>query len=540
MTRSLRRSLPLLALAALAACGDDDGGALPGADGGFVACVDDGDCSDGLYCNGVETCSPSAPGANPRGCVVGDPPCPLACDEVEDTCLTSCPDADEDGARDAACGGTDCDDANAAVYPGAPEVCDEAGVDEDCDPTTVGDRDADGDGFAPTSCCNGELCGTDCDDDETAVQPGQVEVCNDVDDDCDGMVDEGVRAEAWPDADRDGWGDVDGTPESVCVVPSGAATRGGDCDDANPFHNPGAVDGCDGADDDCDGRFDESGDAACAVALGSSAAGGFCYGAGTAGASCRYGECLPGLSDCNGDPSDGCEVDVCRATRSCDFCGRACGAACEDGVCTADMIAPPGFAFALIDPDGPIVGVGVREHETCRSRSTVTDEMGVGTLGGDTGPVGPDLLVERDGYLPTLTHRAIVFFTRAELDAWLTAPEVDLSWDERTGIVVIRHDASVWGAPVRLYPELLIEPDPPVEQPSSPPFFVAEDGSVTPGRGGSPGSIVFVNVPAGRVRMEYDSPMCTINGCAGSRSFRVRAGTISYVPIGGCGGVTCS
>ncbi|MCB9617717.1 MAG: putative metal-binding motif-containing protein, partial [Sandaracinus sp.] len=78
------------------------------------------------------------------------------------------------------------------MFRGSREICDPAGVDEDCDPTTVGDRDADRDGYEDAACCNGDVCGTDCNDGAPNVHPTAPEVCNGRDDDCDGSVDEGV------------------------------------------------------------------------------------------------------------------------------------------------------------------------------------------------------------------------------------------------------------------------------------------------------------------------------------------------------------
>jgi hypothetical protein len=101
--------------------------------------------------------------------------------------LSACSDEDGDGSRDATCGGDDCDDADPARYPGAPEICD--GDDEDCDDATLG-PDADGDGDIALTCCNGTTCGADCDDTRVDVNPRATEACNGgVDDDCDGLAD---------------------------------------------------------------------------------------------------------------------------------------------------------------------------------------------------------------------------------------------------------------------------------------------------------------------------------------------------------------
>jgi hypothetical protein len=181
----------------------------------------------------------------------------MACDEATDDCV-SCdePDADGDGAASIACGGDDCDDGDADVSPDATEICDTAGVDEDCDPNTLGERDIDGDGRTSSVCCNGDTCGLDCDDSNAATYSGATEVCNGFDDDCDGSVDEGVQAMLWVDADRDGAGD----PEmrvAACADTPGFVNNDDDCDDANPTANPAGVEACDEVDNDCDGEMDE-------------------------------------------------------------------------------------------------------------------------------------------------------------------------------------------------------------------------------------------------------------------------------------------
>lgn len=95
------------------------------------------------------------------------------------------PDRDGDGFADAFCGGEDCDDYDPSRYPGATEVCDPNGKDEDCDPVSIGYLDRDGDGYISNTCYHGTQAGEDCDDNNPAIKPGamiyisetQVEVC---------------------------------------------------------------------------------------------------------------------------------------------------------------------------------------------------------------------------------------------------------------------------------------------------------------------------------------------------------------------------
>ncbi len=189
-----------------------------------------------------------------------------------------CPDRDGDGARDAACGGTDCDDQSALRAPGHAEICDAAGVDEDCSPTTVGARDQDGDGFVDASCCNGDVCGDDCNDVGLRTYPGATEQCDDADNDCDGLVDEDAIASRpevcnhldddcdsridedatamlYADADGDGFGDPTQTV-LACAGTAGYVASSTDCDDAQPAIHPGAPEVCNAIDDDCDGTAD--------------------------------------------------------------------------------------------------------------------------------------------------------------------------------------------------------------------------------------------------------------------------------------------
>jgi hypothetical protein len=152
-------------------------------------------------------------------------------------------DADGDGVP-AADG--DCDDADAAVYPGAVDACN--GADDNCNSAIdEGQPDADADGT-----CDGL----------------DVEECDGVDNNGDGFVDEGfpdadidgvadcAAGERCDGVDNDGDGDVD---EGYDADADGVTSCGGDCDDASAAVKPGVGDTSGNrVDDDCDGYVDEN------------------------------------------------------------------------------------------------------------------------------------------------------------------------------------------------------------------------------------------------------------------------------------------
>jgi len=194
-------------------------------------------------------------------------------------------DADGDGFGDAetaqtACAAsglvadsTDCDDADPAAHPGGEEICD--GHDNDCDGTIDADvsdaptwyADTDGDGWgsagayaracdAPSGYVSND---DDCDDTAASNSPASFEICDEVDNDCDGETDEddALDADIWyADSDDDGFGDA-GSVQSACEPPSGYVADATDCDDSAPWSNPDADETCDGVDNDCDGDTDE-------------------------------------------------------------------------------------------------------------------------------------------------------------------------------------------------------------------------------------------------------------------------------------------
>ena len=196
------------------------------------------------------------------------------CDDPQDyNCDGSVGFADADADGYAAC--AECDDGNAAISPLALEICD--GVDNDCDgaldeedaadaASWYADADADGYGSAgvvATGCAApaGYVAdATDCDDADAAVSPDRTELCNDVDDDCDGVQDEADAADAsawYIDADGDSHGDPL-RASVVCEAPAGTVADSSDCDDTRSDIHIGAVETCDGDDNDCDAAVDEA------------------------------------------------------------------------------------------------------------------------------------------------------------------------------------------------------------------------------------------------------------------------------------------
>jgi len=97
---------------------------------------------------------------------------------------------------------------------------------------------------------------SDCDDGNSSIYPGAVEICNGLDDDCDGSIDEGVLSTYFKDTDGDGYGNAQNTV-GACSAPSGYVNNSIDCDDGNSSIYPGADEIINGLDDDCDGSIDE-------------------------------------------------------------------------------------------------------------------------------------------------------------------------------------------------------------------------------------------------------------------------------------------
>lgn len=199
-------------------CGDDminqETEGCDGSDLGGETCMslDSRYCGGDLSCYGPGDLTPCT--FDTRRCE----PCPSECVDEDGDGFDGTGDICDEDAPD-----YDCDDQDENIYPGAPEVCGD-GIDQDCDGEDLVADDLDEDGYYGGE-CEGYL-GGDCNDNNPLINPAAMEICDNVDQDCDGVSGEDEEGCGWVPPDRMEYPTMDQEMHDISSVQNYVRWRG--------------------------------------------------------------------------------------------------------------------------------------------------------------------------------------------------------------------------------------------------------------------------------------------------------------------------
>ncbi|TNF32345.1 MAG: HYR domain-containing protein [Deltaproteobacteria bacterium] len=360
------------------------------ADGAGLECIDDENRDATEICDGVDN---DCDGQTDEGCDDDfDDYCDSNVECITGVSLQMCPNG---------CG--DCND-NAGVgypvHPGADEICDN--VDNDCDGQTDEGCDDDGDGYcdAALGCADGVSIGVcengcgDCDDNRAATYPRADEVCNGIDDDCNEVVDDGFAV-----------GESCEVGQGVCHAVGVFICNGSGTDvicEAAPASS--SPERCNGLDDDCDGQTDDGFDlgAACTVGLGAceSAEGvRVCRADGTAACDGIPGNPVPEVCDAIDNDCDGFTDEGPNNQ------GTLCQALDTTVSCPAQVTASHSVTFEYADTATDLFECSIDggDWEPCDGGSVTYDNLPDGQHSFLVRSIGPDGSVDQSPALCTWT-----------------------------------------------------------------------------------------------------------------------------------------
>jgi hypothetical protein len=290
------------------------------------------------------------------------------------------------------------------------------GVEKKPCPVWFKDSDKDGytDGTTKVSCEKpsdeyvSSATAGDCDDSDSSMNPGKAEICDNKDNNCNGLIDDGVKLVFYKDLDGDGY--TDGITQVGCTAPTGyvLSATSGDCNDNDPNINPAKAEICDGIDNNCNGQPDEGFNVGqtCTVGVGECVrTGQFVCKADGSGTQCNATPGTPtpevcdGLdNDCDGQIDDGVLLVFYRdqdgdgygyANNSTQACSQPTGYVSNSSDCDDNNanLNPNTIWFKDADSDGfyPVGGSSV----SCNNPFAPNNATYVAIPGGDCNDTNP-------------------------------------------------------------------------------------------------------------------------------------------------------